>query len=138
MSSDQTIEVGQIYKIAADEKNGITPPEGRTEWHKHFVVMGKAADGSVYGCLVFDSEINREYVEPGDEEFYLPIRQGSYDFIDHDSYLECLKLKPATAEKLLSGKYEGMLTAEHLATAKNLVKMSRRHNFITLKMYGII
>ena len=82
--------------------------------------------------------INREYVEPGDEEFYLPIEQGSYEFIDHDSYLECLKLKPATAEKLLSGKYEGMLTAEHLATARNLVKLSRRHNFITLKMYGII
>lgn len=138
MSSDSTIEVGQIYKIAADEANGITPPVGRQEWYKHFVVMGKAEDGSVYGCVVFDSEINRDYVGPGDEEFYLPIKKGSYNFIDHDSYLECLKLKPATAEKLLNGKFEGTLSEEHMAAAKNLVKLSRRHNFITLKLYGII
>lgn len=100
--------------------------------------MGKAEDGSVYGCVVFDSEINSDYVSPGDEEFYLPIKKGSYSFIDHDSYLECLKLKPATAEKLLKGKYEGTLSEEHMTAAKNLVKLSRRHNFITLKMYGII
>lgn len=65
--------------------------------------MGKAEDGSVYGCVVFDSEINSDYVSPGDE-----------------------------------GKYEGTLSEEHMTAAKNLVKLSRRHNFITLKMYGII
>ena len=138
MNSVGTIEVGQIYKIAADESNGITPPVGRREWYKHFVVMGKTDDGSVYGCVVFDSGINRGYVAPGDEDLYLPIQKGSYSFIDHDSYLECLKLKPATAEKLLAGKYEGTLSTAHMVAAKELVKQSRRHNFITLKMYGII
>ena len=64
MSSSEDIEIGNIYKIAANEENGITPPDGRDVWFKHFVVMGKAPDGSVYGCVVFDSEMNREYVEP--------------------------------------------------------------------------
>ena len=100
--------------------------------------MGKAADGSVYGCVVFDSAINREYVEPGDEEFDMPIRRGKYPFIDHDSYLECLKLKPATAERLLAGTPEGKLEQEDFDTAIRLVRMSRRHNFVLLKMYGII
>ena len=39
MSSSEDIKVGNIYKIAADEENGITPPEGRDVWYKHFVVM---------------------------------------------------------------------------------------------------
>ena len=138
MSSSGEIEIGNIYKIAANEENGITPPDGRDVWFKHFVVMGKAPDGSVYGCVVFDSEMNREYVEPGDEEFYMLINKGRYSFIDHDSFLECLELKPATAEKLLSGKAEGKLTAQDLQEALKLVKMSRRHSFILLKMYGII
>lgn len=50
MSSSGEIEIGNIYKIAANEENGITPPDGRDVWFKHFVVMGKAPDGSVYGC----------------------------------------------------------------------------------------
>ena len=138
MSSSDEIEVGNIYKIEADEENKITPPEGRLVWYKHFVVMGKAQDGSVYGCVVFDSAINREYVEPGEEEFYLPIREGRYPFIDHNSYLECLELKPATAEKLLAGKAEGKLNTEDFEAALKLVRMSRRHSYILLKMYGII
>ena len=138
MSSVKDIEIGEIYKIAADKENGITPPSGRVVWYKHFVVMGKTADGSVYGCVVFDTDINREYVEPGEEEFYLPIRKGDYSFIDHDSYLECLKLKPASAEKLLLGKPEGRLTEDHFAKALELIKMSRRHSYMVLKMFGII
>lgn len=138
MSSINSIKVGDIYKIAADEENDITPPIGCSVWYKHFVVMGKAADGSIYGCAVFDSKINRDYISPGDEEFFIPISKGKYSFIDHDSYLECLKLKPATAEKLLNGKLEGHLIQEDLDEAMRLVKLSRRHDHILLKMYGII
>lgn len=82
--------------------------------------------------------MNRNYIEPGDEDFYLPIKEGKYPFLDHDSFLECLELKPATAEKLLSGKAEGKLSPEDLREALKLVKMSRRHSFILLKMFGII
>ncbi len=138
MSSPGEIEIGNIYKIAANEENNITPRDGRDVWYKHFVVLGKSNDGSVFGCVVFDSEINREYVEPGDEEFFLPISKGKYSFIDHDSYLECLELKPASQEKLLAGKTEGVLTPDDLEAALKLVKMSRRHSFMLLKMYGII
>ena len=138
MNLETDIEVGSIYKIAANESNGITPPTGRDVWYKHFVVMGRTSDGGIYGCVVFDSDINREYVEPGDEDFYLPIRKGKYSFIDYDCFLECLQMKPATPEKLLAGKYEGMLDDDDLQEAMRLVKMSRRHSFVQLKIFGII
>lgn len=78
------------------------------------------------------------YKIAADEEFFIPIKAGKYYFIDHDSYLECLKLKPATSEKLLSGKLEGELDEADLNEALRLVKLSRRHDHILLKMYGII
>ena len=48
MSTVADIEIGSIYKIAADESNGITPPVGREVWYKHFVVMGKTTDGMTF------------------------------------------------------------------------------------------
>ena len=80
------VKVGNIYKIEADERNGITPPHGRKTWFKHFAVMGIADDGSLMGCVVFDSEKNREHIEPGYDEFFIPIPEGKYSFIDHDSF----------------------------------------------------
>lgn len=132
-----TVEVGNIYKIEADERNGITPPPGRKTWYKHFAVMGIASDGSLMGCVVFDSDMNRDFLEPGYEDFYIPIKKGKYSFIDHDSYLECMKLKPATLANIRHGKAEGRLTEEDLQKALELTKMSNRNNNIVLSMYNI-
>ena len=131
------IKVGNIYKIEADERNGITPPHGRKTWFKHFAVMGIADDGSLMGCVVFDSEKNREHIEPGYDEFFIPIPQGKYSFIDHDSFLECLKLKPATLSNIRHGKAEGCLTDDDLKKALELTKKSNRNSIMTLKAYNI-
>lgn len=131
------IEVGNINKIEADERNGITPPLGRKTWFKHFVVMGISDDGSLIGCVVFDSEKNREHIEPGYDEFFIPIPQGKYSFIDHDSFLECLKLKPATLSNIRHGKPEGRLTEDDLKKALELTKKSNRNSNITLQTYNI-
>ena len=131
------IEVGNIYKIEADERNGITPPRGRKTWYKHFAVMGIADDGSLMGCVVFDSKKNRDHVEPGYDEFFIAIAPGKYPFIDHDSCLDCLKLKPATLSNIRHGKAEGRLTEEDLQNALKLTKKSNRNSSITLRIYNI-
>lgn len=137
-ASSTGIEVGDIFKIEADEENGITPPLGRLTWYKHFVVMGKSDDGSLFGCVIFDSSINRDYIGPGDDEFFIPVPKGKYNFIDHDSYIECLKLKPATVSKLKKGKAEGRLLPDDLAKALELVKLSPRNGPMVLRMYNIV
>ena len=38
-TSSQTIEVGDIFKIEADEENGITPPLGRLTYHRGQALM---------------------------------------------------------------------------------------------------
>lgn len=131
------VEVGNIYKIEADERNGITPPPGRKTWFKHFAVMGIADDGSLMGCVVFDSEMNHEHIEPSNEEFYIPISKGKYTFIKHDSYLECMKLKPATLYNIRHGKAEGRLKDDDLQKALELTKKSQRNTIVTLRAYNI-
>ena len=76
----RTIEIGQIYKIKADERNDITPKAGMPFRPKYFVVVGFDNQGNVYGGVVFDSEINRDFVSPDFEDFFLPISCSKYDF----------------------------------------------------------
>ncbi len=131
------IEVGQIYLIKADESNDITPKGGMAYRPKFFVVMGIDENGNIYGGVVFDSEINRNYVSPMMMEFFLPISAGEYPFLTHDSFLDCSKLKPAIAKKLLEGQLKGILKPEHMIEAKRLICMSPRESFIHLRKYGL-
>ena len=136
-TTKQSVQIGDIYKIKATEENGITPKDGLDYRYKYFIVMGKAADGSIYGCAAFDSEVNRDYLQPGSEEFYLGVEAGRYPFLKKDSVIDCLKLKPATATKLLLGKFMGQILEEDYNRILALVRMSPRHPFMYLKMLGL-
>lgn len=131
------IDVGQIYLIKADESNDITSKDGMNYRSKFFVVMGVDGKDNIYGGVVFDSKINLNHVSPMMMEFFMPITVTDYPFLTHDSYLDCMKLKPAVAEKLLDGQLKGILKTEHLAEAKRLICMSPRESFIHLKKYGL-
>ena len=102
-----TIEIGQIYRIKADESNSITPKSGMTFRPKYFVVVGFDNQGNVYGGVVFDSEINRDFVSPDFEDFFLPISCSKYDFLEHDSFIDCRKMKPSALDTLLDGALGG-------------------------------
>lgn len=131
------IEVGQIYLIKADESNDITPKGGMAYRPKYFVVMGIDEEGNIYGGVVFDSEINPNHVSPMMMEFFMPIASSEYSFLTHDSFLDCSKLKPAVAEKLLEGQYMGNLKPVHMTEAKRLICMSPRESFVHLRKYGL-
>ena len=131
------IQVGDIYLIKADESNDITPKNGDVYRPKFFVVLGFDDEGNIYGGVVFDSQINRNFVSPMMQEFFLPIAADEYPFLTHDSYIDCSKLKPAVADKLLAGSFKGTLKHNHLEKAKQLICMSPRESFIHLRRFGL-
>lgn len=131
------IKPGDIFYIKANEKNGITPKNGELFWPKHFIALGKLADGRMCCCAVFDSQINKDFIPPDLRSFFLKVKGGEYTFLTHDSYIDCLEMKYATPTKLLSGKPEGRLTDEHLQKVLELVRMSPKHDFVKLSMYGL-
>lgn len=136
-SCKTTVEIGDIFLIKANEENGITPKYGDLYRPKFFIVMGRASDGSIYGCVHFNSELNREYIAPGYEEFYLPISKSEYSFLDHDSYIDCVKLKVASESKLLSGLFMGRIKEKHYNAIKQKVCLSPRNESLFLRMLGL-
>ena len=136
-SCKTTVEIGDIFLIKANEENGITPKYGDVYRQKFFIVMGKAPDGSIYGCVHFNSDLNREYIAPGYEEFYLPISDKEYSFLDHDSYIDCVKLKVASESKLLSGIFMGQIKQIHYKAIKQKVCLSPRNESLFLRMLGL-
>ena len=69
----QNVEIGQIYRIKANEQNDITPKDGLLFRAKYIVVIGFDSQGNVYGGVVFDSEINRGFISSDFVDFFLPI-----------------------------------------------------------------
>lgn len=134
----QTVEIGQIYRIKANEQNDITPKEGYLFRPKYFVVIGFDARGNVYGGVVFDSNINRDFISPDFIDFFLPIPCARYSFLTHDSYIDCRKMKPVLLSTLLTGDYCGMINASDYDNIIKLIKMSPRETYIRLRTFGII
>ena len=134
----QTIEIGQIYRIKADESNDITPKAGMLFRPKFFVVMGFDSQGNIYGGVVFDSVINRNFVSHDFEDFFLPIPCSKYSFLEHDCFIDCRKMKPSTLEKLLEGEFCGDIAQDDYQNVVKLLKMSPRETYVHLKTFGLI
>ena len=134
----QAVEIGQIYRIKADERNGITPKTGMLFRPKFFVVVGFDNQGNVYGGVVFDSDINRDFVNHDFEDFFFPIKSSKYEFLDHDSYIDCRKMKPSTLETLLEGEFCGHIAQDDFSNIIKLLKMSPRETFVHLRTFGLI
>ena len=105
---------------------------------KYFVVMGFDNQGNIYGGVVFDSQINRNFVNHDIEDFFLPISCSKYAFLDHDSYIDCRRMKPSTVDTLLDGEFCGLITQDDFVNIIKLLKMSPRETFVHLRSFGIM
>ena len=134
----RTVEIGQIYRIKADERNEITPKGGMSFRPKFFVIVGFDDQGNIYGGVVFDSEINRDYISHEFEDFFLPISKSKYPFLSHDSYIDCRKMKPSRLESLLEGDYCGNILEDDFSNIVKLLKISPMETYVRLCAYGLM
>lgn len=138
MEVQQTVSIGQIYRIKANEQNDITPKDGMLYRPKYFVVIGFDEQGNIYGGVVFDSTINRDYISPDFVDFFLPIPCSRYSFLTHDSYIDCRRMKPVLLTTLLEGDYCGMIESADFDNIVKLIKMSPRETYVRLRTFGIV
>lgn len=54
----QFINIGNVYRIKMNEKNGIKPKPGDNSRNKYFIVLGIDHEGIVYGGVIINSKIN--------------------------------------------------------------------------------
>ncbi len=107
------ISVGDVFAARMNESNGITPKDGYNSRRKFFVVLGITEDGFVYGGVVVNSQINKN-TEPAKKMLQYPLDENKYDFLEHNSFVNCAELKTLTLEQLLKAECIGKIIQEDL------------------------
>lgn len=130
-----TIKRGDLFLINMDESNGITPKGGQAERQKFFIVMGVTETGTVYGGVVINSSI--EKVPLHLRNWYVPLQQYRYSFLQHDSYVNCLQLKEVPQSKFDGWRFLGCIENIDLEIISNKLTTSPMENAERLSRYGL-
>lgn len=130
------VKKGDVFRITLNQANGIIPKPGDSSRDKYFVVLGFDNDGNVYGGVIFNSYINLK-LPPFVQAMQYPIKKDAYDFLSHDSYIDCSSIKVVKKLKLLRSLYLGHLRKDDLDMLYDKVSTNSRISKIELRRFGI-
>ena len=131
-----TVKVGDVYRIKMDERNGIKPKAGDKSRNKYFIVLGFDSEGNAYGGVIINSEINPN-IPQSMKKCHLHIECSKYSFLDHDSYVDCSKLKIANIEKFGKWQYLGFFSLEDVQLITTTIQGSPNETKEHLAMFGL-
>ncbi|MDY6148509.1 MAG: hypothetical protein SPI35_05800 [Porphyromonas sp.] len=133
----QEVRSGDVYKVSMTIEDGITPKGGYSSRKKFFIVLGFDDDGNIYGGVVINSKINPN-LSATITDFCMPIKKEVYPFLDHNSFVNCTKLKTPTANKLLAGEKVGEISQEDCDLIVGTVINSPHETKARLRQFGLI
>lgn len=131
------IKIGDVFRITMNKANGIVPKPGDTSRDKYFVVLGFDDDGNVYGGVIFNSYININ-LPPFVQAMQHPVKGKDYEFLSHDSYIDCSSIKAVKKNKLLKSSSLGTLNTEDISSVCEKIKHNSRISKIELKRFGLL
>lgn len=131
-----SIKIGNVYRIKMDERNGITPKPGDTSRNKFFIVLGFDCDGNIYGGVIINSNINQN-MPKNIKDWHLPIKREKYAFLEHDSFVDCSKLKIVNIDKFGNWQFLGVLDLEDVKNITRKVQASPNESKEHLAIFGL-
>lgn len=131
------IKIGDVFCVTMNKANGITPKSGDINRDKYFVVLGFDDNGNVYGGVIFNSYININ-LPPFVQAMQHPVKGKDYNFLLHDSYIDCSSIKIVKKIKLLKSNYLGTLEEKDVAIVCNKIKENSRISKAELKRFGLM
>lgn len=132
----KTIKVGDVFRIKMDQRNGIIPKKGDESRNKFFIVLGFDSEGNIYGGVIINSNINQR-IPQAIKDWQMPIKCSKYAFLEHDSFVDCSKLKCASADKFSTWKYLGSVESEDVEIILGTIKESPNETQEHLAMFGL-
>lgn len=133
-----SVKPGNVYRIKMGAENGITPKNpGDTSRNKFFIVLGVCPDGSVYGGVVINSEMNKG-IPANLREYHIPLQRIRYGFLGHDSYVDCVELKTVPAATFARWRYLGEIGERDFEIIKNAAVSNPAAKKAELKLYGLV
>lgn len=131
-----TIKIGDVFRIKMNRQNGIIPKKGDESRNKFFIVLGFDSDGNIYGGVIINSNINQR-VPQSIKDWQMPIKCSKYAFLEHDSFVDCSKLKCASADKFDTWQYLGFIALEDVRLIIGTIKESPNETPERLAMFGL-
>lgn len=119
-----------------NQKNGIIPKKGDDSRNKFFIVLGFDSEGNIYGGLIINSNINQR-VPQAIKDWQMPIKCAKYAFLEHDSFVDCSRLKCASIEKFNAWKFLGFVDLEDVELIIGTIKESPNETPERLAMFGL-
>jgi hypothetical protein len=98
--AERNLAVGTVLRTFVPETN---PPKV-----KYFVVLGTTRDKVVFGIVLINSRVN-PYIfrDPLVRSWHILLKAADYDFLDHDSYVDCTQIFEKDS-RLLHGSVRDM------------------------------
>ncbi len=132
----RTVRIGDVYEMNMTEVNGIKPKTGDSSRDKYFIVLGFDTDGTVYGGVIINSQINRNL--PAHLKMYhMPIKQAKYPFLRYDSFVDCVRLKIAYLKKFKEWNYLGKIDEYDIELIIGTVKESPVESEERIARFGL-
>lgn len=131
-----SIKVGNVYRIKMDERNGIKPKAGDSSRNKFFIVLGFDSEGNAYGGVIINSNINQN-IPQSMKDWHMPIKCSKYSFLEHDSFVDCSKLKTVSIEKFGKWQFLGVFSLDDVKLITATVKDSPNETKEHLAMFGL-
>ncbi len=111
--------------------------------NKFLIIVGQTEDALLIGHVLINSLINENYAPtPELQTLHMPIYAKDYDFLSHDSYIDCSRLYDIEYNKIEtiyitpSGGYKGVLTQNDISSLKYMIKNSPTIEKKTKGKYG--
>jgi hypothetical protein len=138
--TDSSFSTGKVLKMPLTEEDGLTLKEGDRERSKYFTVIGQDINNGVVGSLLINSEINTNVNRTKELlDCQYPLTGSDYDFLDHDSFLNCSKIFPLDKIKIRNkAKEVGELNSRDKALVIDHVKNSEVISMKEKKRYKIV
>lgn len=119
-----------------DRRNDITPKFGDTYRNKYFIILGFDNQGCAYGGVIFYSGINQN-VFKSIRDWHMPIKKSKYAFLEHDSYVDCSRLKCVQIQKFSTWKFKGVIERDDIELIIGAIKESPNEKRENLNRFGI-
>lgn len=132
----EVVKRGDVFVLNLDERNGVIPKDNDVSRNKFFVVLGFDDEGYVYGGVIVNSRINQNMNQIV-KDYHMPIKASKYSFLRYDSFIDCLQLKIAHADKFTQGKFVGRLDDDDVELVIGTLKESPKEKKARLLRFGI-
>ena len=131
------INVGDVFRINMGRETGIVPKVGDESRNKFFIVLGFDDYGNAYGGVVINSKINSRIPYEA-QMLHMPISKDKYDFLTHNSFVDCSELMVVKREKVATWRYLGHVEEEDTELITETIKSSPFESEARLAQFGLV